>query len=317
VAGSAAIADAATCRIPTNLGNGADAEIRESNPTQRRGNNGEIASRIKDEIDAATEAITGATSDRSSMFYTRIDTSQMALSEVQTATDVMLQLTYRNNNLSQGRVEQTIDPDGTPGTGDEVTKRAGLNYWALNLGHNGNGWIEDEGDPNGISYSNAPGLAPDDNIGTIDIDPNQMTFLGQQDLPDVDPQNWHPVGGELNFSSAALTQFVQDAKSAGQDDITFAVSVSHDGDPDFNNLINFNYLFNPKDMVTLNDDPNYDPDTTDGVDAPGSPFSGADNSAGAFSPALIVTGPDVIPEPTTAVLFGLGAMGMTLIRRRK
>lgn len=56
----------------------------------------------------------------------------------------------------------------------------------------------------------------------------------------------------------------------------------------FNTWINLNYLFNPKEQTTLNMDPNYDADTTDPSNPLGSPWSGADNSAGDFSPSLLI-----------------------------
>jgi len=343
VAFNASLVNAQT-RIPTNFGNGADAEVRESNPTRKDGFGTELATRIRDGVPGFLEPPTtpgGPTSDRSSIGYVRIDTRLLTLQDVQDSTGISFQMTYRNTNINQGRVEATthfnadgvVVPSSSPDIASSITRRAGLNFWALNIGHPGNNWIEDPNHPDGIHYNNAPGLAPDANIGTIDIDPNQFTFLGQQDFPNVTPANWLPVGHPFVFSSPELTQFLLDMKAAGQRDITIAFSVSHDGNPVgvnesgnavFDGLTNFNYLFNPKEMVTLNNDPNFNPNTIIyGPDpkwpSPGNPIgSQADNSFGAFSPALVFNGIDVvIPEPSSMVLFGIGIAGVSLVRRRK
>jgi len=342
LAAGTSLADAQMIRIPTNLGDGADAEIREFQPNRKDGFGTELATRIRDAVPGFLEPPTqpgGPTTDRSSMFYVRIDTSQLTPSQVANSTNVLLQLTYRNTNINQGRVKQTVhyDIDGNKTTDmslavESTTKRAGLNFWALNIGHSGNDWIEDPNHPDGIHYNNAPGILPDLNIGTIDIDPSQAVFLGRKDIPERGPtQNHLPVGGQFNFSSSDLTQYVNDAKAVGQDLMTFMVAIAFDvvstpgapptfdGDIDFNQITNFNYLFNSKEMLTLNNDPNYNPDNVvygpfPLLPVPGSPWSQADNSNGRFSPALVFLG---IPEPSSMVLFGIGIAGVSLVRRRK
>jgi hypothetical protein len=83
--------------------------------------------------------------------------------------------------------------------------------------------------------------------------------------------------------------------------------------------LNFNYLVNPKDQVTLNSDPTWDPNWGDNTPAPGptppgpGPFSGASNADGRFSPQLVF----YIPEPGSALLMVLGTFAaLAAVRRR-
>lgn len=274
--------------VPTNVGIGADAEVRESNPTQNRGTSTEIASRVRNDFIAGSPD-DGA--DRNSAFYTKFDVDGM---ELPADGHTAFRLTYRNNNLRGSRIQDTVTPN--------PSVRTGLAVYGLKTGT----W--DEGT---INYVNAPGITIDGDVGTKDFN-DDLEFLGTVAFPEIGNQNWLPVGGQLIFANANLDTFVSNAISGGAGEVTLVSTVIHDGDTPFNDWINFNYLFNPKDQTTLNDDPNYDSDTTDPNNALGSPWSGADNSNGDFSPALLLR----VPEPGTISLGLLAVAGLIVSRRR-
>jgi hypothetical protein len=276
---------------PTNYLNGADAEVRESSPVSNRGSSNEIASRVRNNF------ISGSPddgSDRNSSIYVKIDlTDRQMPSDGHTA----FRMTYRNNNMNGSRIQDTITPNPDVRTGMAIY---GLNNAAL-----GN-WDEST-----ITYLNAPGITFDGDVGTKDFN-SDLTFLGVAQFPVIGTQNWLPVGGSLIFESANLDTFVSNAIAGGQGSVTLVATTLHGGDAPFGNWLNFNYLFNPKEQVALNTDPNYDPDATDPNNPTGSPWSGADNSNGDFSPALLL----VVPEPSTIALLGIAAVGCVALRRR-
>jgi len=247
--------------IPTNIGNGADAEVRESNPTQNRGDSTEIGTRARNDY-IAGDGNDG--SDRNSAIYTRFDLSQALIPNT---FETAFSLTYRNSNLNGTRIQDTITPN--------PAVRTGLAIYGLAPGID---WQE-----NSITYLTAPGLFFDGDVGSVDVT-SDLTFLGTVEFPEIGAQNWLPVGGELRFCSDNLDQFVNNALDLGYSEVTLVSMRIHSGDTPFANWTNFNYLFNPKEQTTLNDDPNYD----DGHGNIGSPFSGADNSNGEFSPALAI-----------------------------
>lgn len=290
-------ASAAPIWVPTNYGVGADAEVRESNPGQTRGSSTEIASRIKNAVDATVDP--GADGgDRNSLIYVKID-----LTDTQMAADgkTAFRMTYRNNNLNGSRIQDYITPNSALRTGLAIYGLAYTETW----------------DEATIAYANAPGIdfPGDADVGTRDLN-SDLEFLGTASFPEIGTQNWLPVGGELVFESENLDAFVQGAYDAGASEVTLVAHTIHDASPffsQFSNWINFNYLFNPKEQVTLNTDPNWDADTTDMVAGTGSPWSGADNSNGEFSPSLLL---EVIPEPTSAVLSLVALGGLVGVRRR-
>ncbi len=248
--------------IPTNAGNGADVEVRESNPTQNRGDSTEIATRVRNDFIAGDGNDGG---DRNSAIYTRFDLSGASNpADIETA----FTLTYRNNNLTESRIQDSVTPNPAIRTGLAVY---GLNNDALS------NWVEST-----INYLTAPGLTADGDVGTVDVN-SDLTFLGTVEFPDIGTQNHLPVGGELRFCSDNLDGFVKNALDNAYTSVTLVSMRIHGGDVPLANWLNFNYLFNPKEQTILNDDSNYDPD---GQGPVGSPWSGADNSTGAFSPAL-------------------------------
>ena len=104
-----------------------------------------------------------------------------------------------------------------------------------------------------------------------------MTPLGIALFPEVPPQNQLPVGGELVFNSDLLNDFVAQSLIAGKPSVTIVASIVHDGKIPIYDWKNFNYLFNPKEQITLNFDISYDADTNDPANPLGSPWSGAGN----------------------------------------
>lgn len=287
--GAASASQAAPIIRTTNFGLGADAEVRESNPVQNRGSSTELGMRVRSDLPQG-DANDGT--DRNSVVYLQFDLSGLTVAD---ATNAILRTTYRNNNLAAARIGDT---DGTaPDLGQN-----GFDYYGI---------ADYTFDETTLTYLNAKGMSTDFNVGTKDFD-SDATLLGTRDLPLIGTQNWLPVGGALDFQSAGLDAFLAQEIAAGRRTAVIAMVHRNDASSDEpSDWINFNYLFNPKEQTTLNSDPNYDP----GNGGPlGSPFSGADNSNGAFSPQLVLNS-IVIPEPTSAMLMLIAGAG--LMRRRR
>src|SRR5688500_12326516 len=210
------VANAATV-IPTSFGIGADAEVRDHQPTTNFGASTELATRIVDNFPVG-HANDG--SDRFSAMYLKFDiTVQTALPGQGTS----VRLTYRNTNLTPNRVHDTTPP------GNNFDFRTGIAFYGLDRDHVGNAWDEAT-----ITYLTAPGMGSvpggDFNNGTKDydfVDPDgagplraPLTPLGVKQFPVVPPQNRLPVGGELLFSSTALNQFVAQSLNAGKTSVT-------------------------------------------------------------------------------------------------
>ncbi|MFK7820513.1 MAG: hypothetical protein AB8G99_17465, partial [Planctomycetaceae bacterium] len=261
--------------ITTNDG-GADVEVRESQlgdpadpnfPTgQNRGDNSEIATRLSDTgLDVGN--------DRNSSIYLKFDISGLTATDLATNNSASLRLHLRNNNLGTGRISHQPDP---------AIPAIDMSFDVYGLvNHDLADWEE-----NNITYYNAPGITPDGEIGTKDFN-DDLSKLGSFTLPPIGTQNWLPVGTAVDFSSTSLLDLVSSAVADSQESLTLVVNHGLDGtNPGTTpaNFLNFNYLFIPKDVLQLNGDPNWDPDTTDEIDPIGSPFSEADNSLGAFSP---------------------------------
>ena len=135
-----------------------------------------------------------------------------------------------------------------------------------------------------------------------------------------------------------LRALIQRAKDNGRGTITLAVAVGIDGRQNETgetvqktntSMLNFNYLFNPKEKTALENDNNWDPDGAGPLTPSGSPYScdgssGAgltncpghalgDNTGGAFSPTLILA----IPEPASVMLAVFGALAVMVTTRRR
>jgi hypothetical protein len=123
------------------------------------------------------------------------------------------------------------------------------------------------------------------------------------------------VGLPLDFSSPWLDAFLNHEARTNPSQVAVIAIVHRNqgftyGDPDFTKVgpeppawSNFNYVFNPKERTTLNFDTSYEPDTSNPTGV-GSPWSQADNSAGAFSPQLVLPGIDA-EGPDYNVDFGV------------
>lgn len=289
--------------VPTNYGNGADAEVREAFFSNNYGASTELASRIRNLVPSGDPA---DGNDRNSLMYTRFDLTGY---EMPDSGDSAFRLTYRNTNLNASRVQDTVTPNSN--------FRTGLAIYALKTTAAGQDWVESG--VGGITYATAPGInfPGDANIGTRDLT-SDLQFLGTVSFPEMGTQNQLPVGGELVFTSNNLDTFLANAIADGAPTVTLVSHVIHDGSPFFQtffpNWMNFNYLFNPKEQLTLTNHPGYDSDTTNPSNPLGSPWSGASNANGEFSPSLLLK--LTIPEPTSAVLC-LGALaGLAGVRRR-
>jgi len=245
--------------------------------------------------------------------------------------------------------------------------------WSEGTGTGGGGDTAEQRN-SGITYVSAPGMTPfcmtagmcgeaygdaDVNnihktLGVYDDFNSDARLLGEWEWPV--PRNYllganrYPVGMPLEYtdSNGNLKQLIFDAQDAGRTKVTLmlhlGVNTLDEGSGGIfsgSDFLNFNYLFIPKEMTTLNNDNNWDPDGSGPLGGIGSPYScnGGDgtggtstncngdgtpngdtvlrtlgnNSAGAFSPQLIVR----VPEPTSLVLLALGAVTCGAVRRRK
>jgi hypothetical protein len=271
--------------VPTNYGVGADAEVREFQPLTNLGASTEIASRVRNDSIAGSA---GDSNDRNSSIYMKIDLTDRQLpSDGHTA----FRMTYRNDNLSISRIQDSITPN------PEI--RTGMAFYGLNTALT---WDEST-----ITYFGAPGITFDLDVGTKDFN-SDLTLLGTAAFPEIGTQNHLPIGGSLILESDQLDQYVADAIAAGKTEVTIVATTIHGGDAPFANWRNFSYLFNPKEQTTLNGD-NYD--AGDGNGNVGNLF-GTDNSNGDFSPALLLR----VPEPSTALLSILALAGLLGVRRR-
>src|SRR5262245_12581742 len=277
--------------IATSKGLGADAEVRDHQPTLNFGTITELATRI---VDNFPQGHANDGNDRFSAMYLKFDITGQTVVAGNVAS---VSLTYRNTNLTENRVHDTTPP------GNNTNFRTGIAFYGLDRDDPGNSWSEAT-----ITYITAPGLAGggDFSNGTKDfdfVDPDgagplrqPLVPLGVAVFPVVPPQNHLPVGGELIFSSTALTSFVNQSITAGKSTVTIVASVAHDGKVPVNDWKNFNYLFNPKEMTTLTTDAGYDSDINNPNNPLGSPFSGASNATdikgfSPFSPQLIMALP--------------------------
>lgn len=207
-----------------------------------------------------------------------------------------------------------------------------------------------------LTWYNAPGITPDSRTTPLQ-DPGKYNFnsdlelLGQMTMPDPpgagpttpDGSSRLPVGLPIQFTSPELHTLIQRAMNEGRSTVTLVVAHALNGlsntSPETlqttpGNLLNFNYLVNPKEQDSdlalagnqLANDTGWDPDGAGPLTPTGSPYSCfnhancgpnpvglGNNNIGNFSPALLLR----VPEPGTALLAGLGLLIATVSRRRK
>ena len=286
-------ADAEAFRVTTADAGGADAELRESQPTTARGTGTEIASRIAQYFDDFGVQTGG----KNSVIYLKFSVSDISATDL--AGDITVRTTYRNTNLSVNRIEDLA------GGGANT----GFDYFVLDPTTAGADWDEETIAPTtAAGVVQAPGYTYDGDFGTKPTDNSALTYLGQKLYDSADLVGGHmPVGGAFDFTlstGSALHTAIEEAQASDYQYVTIVMGIAHEADNiNGGNWLNFNYLFNPKEQTTLNGDPT-------------SPWDGMANDAStgyAFSPML--TNEPHIPEPATIALLGLG--GLLLRRKRK
>jgi hypothetical protein len=281
--------------LPTNVGRGADAEVREAARSTNYGASTELATRY-------------AAGVHNSVIYLQFDLQNVHPSQIH---NTMLRLTYRNTNWSSGRVHDKdfVEPD---------LQHTGLQYFGVP------GAFFNEAT---ITYNNAPGMTPDNVVGTKDFTAASTTYLGIVLYHEIGPENHYPVGGALDFdgsfnppgsAEATLDAFLLNELITNPQRVAVIAAVhlaeGLPGEP--NSWHNHNYLFNPKEQTTINVDPTYDSNDLDPNNPVGNLNGGQPNS-GQYSPQLLLR-PAVVPEPGAAGLTGLATLaGMRTIRRRR
>ena len=287
-------ADLKADRYTTNMPGGADAELRESSSIFNRGDSTEIASRI-------------AGTSRMSLIYLKFGVGDISAAEL--AGDIKVHTTYRNTNLGVGRFQDLAsDPQG-PNTG--------FDYYVLDPTVDGADWDEmtigpTDNDPNltfvGDLTVQPPGYVYDGDYttkpsGTPASPTAGLTYLGTKLFENyqIDPDVNRLVVGDnfdlITSPGSALHSAIVAAQGTAHQTVTVVMCIAHEADNPNSNWLGFNYLFNPKEQTTLNGDPE-------------SPYDGASNANGEFSPALLT-----VPEPTGLALLCLG--GLALVRRRR
>lgn len=280
------VTDAAAFRVTTADPGGADCEMREESPTSNRGTSTEIAARV-------SAKSLGASYDHQSLIYLKFGVADITADDL--LGDLIVRTTYRNTNLATGRYQDTVEPIGA---------NTGWDYYVLDPTMEGADWGETT-----ITPSTAPGLYVDGDYTTKpiydflgELNPG-LTYLGQRLYDDEYLRLGHlAVGAPFDFTlsaGSALHDAIIAAQATDHQTLTIIMSIAHNADNDNPNWINFNYLFNPKEMGTLNGDA-------------ASPWGGMTNIANTFSPAL--TNVAGVPEPATMVLLGLGGL---LLRRKR
>lgn len=259
--------------VSTAFGNGADVEFRESQPTTARGTGSEIASRI-------------ASGSRNSNIYLRFDVS--SITPVELLNDITVQTHIRNNNLSNGRIQDSVDPVNNP--------NAGFDYYVLDPTSTGNNFDEGLVDPVTASTTSMGYVLDGDfdtkPTGTPGAPSAGLTYLGTQRFRDLDVAGGEsnlPIGEAFNFTlgpGSDLHTAIATAQTVGFEVVTLALAVNHETSSANGNWLNFNYLFSPKEWVA-----------DQGLDA-------------GQIPSL-----ELVPEPTSLALLALGSLAIACRRR--
>jgi hypothetical protein len=287
------VTEAEAFRITTSDPGGADAELRESQPTTNRGASSEIASRQ------------GPAYGKQSEIYLKFGVGDLTPADL--AGDITVRTTYRNTNLTPGRFQDIAG--GGPNTG--------WDYYAVIPTETGANWDETTIAPTTDTVAGTvqpPGYFYDGNIatkgcGTPGFPTTGLVYLGSQLYQDADMRAGHmPVGGAFDFtmgSGSVLHALIDAAQATPHQTLSIVMCVIHDTTNPNINWLDFNYLFNPKEMTVLNEDVY-------------SPWGGLAESyynslGGSFNPQL-TNEPHITPEPATIALLGLGGL---LLRRKR
>lgn len=309
--------------IPTNVGKGADAEVRES---QFFGPDfgGEFLGRNNGN---GTELSTRLSSSQSSISYVKFDISSLPATSDSYWDDketVSLNLYVRQNGnfklFPDGTNEAgdpakltlsvyTLDPNGTYDA--NRTDRLGLNNYTAT--YNQYDWVEGTGNvddtPTGISFYDAPGIQPfcknslncggesfDSTRGVYDDFDSNAIYVGdyvpRDQYPDKHTKSDLAAGDRLFINLPGVKTAVFAALDAGEDTVTFMV---HHKGPQADTVqaaLGRNYNMTPKEHTLLQ--------------------GTLDNSWGAYSPQLHIA----VPEPASLVMVGLGCLGCLVVRRR-
>jgi hypothetical protein len=279
--------------LPTNFGRGADAEVREAARTTNYGASTELATRY-------------ATGVHNSVIYLQFDLTGVHPSQLQ---DTALRMTYRNTNWSSGRVHDKdfVEPD---------LQHTGLQYFGVP------GAFFNEST---INYNTAPGMTPDNVVGTKDFIDAATTYLGIVLYHEIIPENHYPVGGALDFDGsfnapgsveATLDAFLLSELLTNPQRVAVIAAVHlADGTPgEPNSWHNHNYLFNPKEQTTINVDPTYDDNDLDPNNPVGN-LNGGQPNMGQYSPQLLLR--PAVPEPSGVAPAAWAALAAVRWRRRR
>jgi hypothetical protein len=270
--------------ISTFDSGGADVEVREALPMTARGLGNELGLRVS--------------AAQNGHIYIKLG--------VQTVTPLNLnypikvRTTWRNNNVANNRIEDAIDVVNAT---FEDRPNVLFDYYVLDPNHAGASWDESTM-VYGPGVDAAPALAFDGDFNTKDlvVGPGNLTFLGSNELrslardgngPGSMPiENRIPIGEALDLTLAPgspLHNAIVAAQSTAHQTITIVMTLQHDPSSPNAGWLNFNYLFNPKELSTLNVDAGYDSDTTNPGNPLGAPLGGSANTAGTpFAPQLVL-----------------------------